>query len=224
MDRESKIESAPHSEEWDLFWKHEKGGSWAGKWLMRLRERKWVQTFVGLALKHSTRGRVLEAGCGSALPSIILASQRGDEVYAVDTSTVALEVARDCAASHGVAIHAERMSIFDLKYPDNSFSLVWNSGTLEHFEDPRPALAEMKRVGGTVIAIVPAKCLAFTLLLMIARLLPRNIRTLVTDEGKEKFYTRAEVERIFQELFVKSSVERIRCLGVFAYHAAVGRK
>jgi ubiquinone/menaquinone biosynthesis C-methylase UbiE len=105
------------------------------------------------------------------------------------------------------------MNILDLEYPNDFFTLVWNSGTLEHFEDPRPVLSEMKRVGGTVIAIVPAKCIAFTLLLMVARLLPRRIRTLVTDEGKEKFYTRAELERIFQDLFQESSVERVRCLG-----------
>jgi hypothetical protein len=59
---------------------------------------------------------------------------------------------------------------------------------------------------------------------MIARLLPPNIRTLFTDQGKEKFYTRAELQRIFQELFEESSVEQVRCLGIFSYHAAIGLK
>src|SRR3990172_3171755 len=110
MDVETEIDRASHSEQWDSFWNHEKGGSWAGKWLMRLREKKWVQTFVAVAERHTTRGRVLEAGCGSALPSIILAARRCDEVYAVDMSPVALEVAKECAASHGVSIHTEQMS------------------------------------------------------------------------------------------------------------------
>jgi SAM-dependent methyltransferase len=95
---------------------------------------------------------VLEAGCGTG-QTLALLSQR-HETTGLDISRAALNLAQSNCKNPVLG------SIFKIPFQDNTFDLVYNSGVIEHFEDPInvAAIREMARVtklAGRVIIIVP---------------------------------------------------------------------
>ena len=89
--------------------------------------------------------RTLEVGAGSARLSRFLAL-RGYLTYCLDYSTEALTYARthyEREEAQGVYVlgRAEH-----LPFDDNSFDVVFSTGLLEHFENPKPIILEMVRV------------------------------------------------------------------------------
>lgn len=104
---------------------------------------------------------VLEAGSGPAHDSLVFA-ENGADVTALDLSPNGLKAAERIYAEKNYRIHTTAGDLLNIPFPDNTFDLVWNAGTLEHFEpqDVQKAAAEMIRVtkpGGTVLVIVPNK-------------------------------------------------------------------
>ena len=145
-----------NSDEWELFWRERRETSW-GKLLFFIREKFLAGSFVKIAKKYTSSGIVLEAGCGSALSSILLGKKRGDKVLALDISQKALNIAQNLAKKYGVTIEAQQTDIYKIPLKDKVADLAWNVGTLEHFLEPFPILKEMSRVGKTVICIVPER-------------------------------------------------------------------
>ncbi|NOT00142.1 MAG: class I SAM-dependent methyltransferase [Phycisphaerales bacterium] len=87
--------------------------------------------------------RALEAGSGPGSSSSLLAA-RGDRVYAV-----CLDI------DHGALIEARRRDatlpvvvgdVLHMPFADGVFGLVFNSSTVEHLDEPRKAVVEMRRV------------------------------------------------------------------------------
>jgi SAM-dependent methyltransferase len=106
-------------------------------------------------------GRAVEIGCGSARLLARVGRATALELYAVDTSSAALEVARNTSRAIGIPIHCVESDARELVLESASFDLVLSGGLLEHFPDPRPVLAEMIRIlkpGGVFYAdVVPRK-------------------------------------------------------------------
>ncbi len=113
---------------------------------------KYLDFMQGIGESLAQGSTVLEAGCGTG-QTLALLSQR-HETMGLDISRAALDLAK------GNCKNPVLGSIFEIPFRDNTFDLVYNSGVIEHFEDPAnvAAIREMARVtkpSGTVIIIVP---------------------------------------------------------------------
>lgn len=102
---------------------------------------------------------ILESGSGPAHDSLVFA-EKGAKITAVDISKNAIENAKRIYSRLGYPIETFVADITRLPFENNSFDLVWNAGTLEHFEDAKldKAFKEMVRVtkeNGVLLVIVP---------------------------------------------------------------------
>lgn len=97
--------------------------------------------------------RALDVGCGEGYITKHL-SELNNKIYieGVDASEEILEIAREL--NQGVKF--SKGSIYNLKYGHNSFDLVLAIEILEHLEEPKKAIEELKRVSKKyVIVSVP---------------------------------------------------------------------
>ncbi|MGH7353482.1 MAG: class I SAM-dependent methyltransferase [Candidatus Rokuibacteriota bacterium] len=99
---------------------------------------------------------VLDVACGGGL--VVCAFARVvRHATGIDITPAMLDRARAHAAEAGLTNVAWRQGdVLPLPWPDASFSIVTSRFAFHHLEDPRAALAEMRRVcvpGGTVMVI-----------------------------------------------------------------------
>jgi ubiquinone/menaquinone biosynthesis C-methylase UbiE len=103
--------------------------------------------------------RVLDLGCGAGRHIVYLA-QRGFEVYGLDSSDEALDMAREALAKVGLRAQLTTASMFDkLPYPDGFFDAIVCTKALNHgtIESIRKTILEMERVldlGGMLFLVV----------------------------------------------------------------------
>jgi SAM-dependent methyltransferase len=98
--------------------------------------------------------RVLDVGCNSGGLGRRLIAEKGCEMYGVDISAKLVERARE----KGYEAYAGPAE--ELRYEDEFFDVVVVSEILEHVHDPRPVLAEARRVlrpGGMLLGDVPTE-------------------------------------------------------------------
>jgi SAM-dependent methyltransferase len=153
--------------------------------------------FLGDRLPRA--GRAVEIGCGSArlLARVCRAAPLAG--HAVDPSPEAIRLAAGTSAALAAPMTRLRGDALALPFRSASFDLVLSGGLLEHFEDPRPVLAEMVRIlrpGGTFYAdVVPRKLSLYRL-----RELPAMLRGSFSIAGVHEssfgpgFYRRALAE------------------------------
>jgi ubiquinone/menaquinone biosynthesis C-methylase UbiE len=141
---------------WDTVWsKQQVRQSALHSLIYFLREHYFSLTFARFARKR-IKGLILEVGCGTAQCSLKILT-KGTNIIGADFSASALQLAKDYSSGNK-AIKFIVTDAFNLPFDENTFDAVWSVGLLEHFEDPRLALTEMRRVikpEGKVIAIVP---------------------------------------------------------------------
>ena len=119
------------------------------RWLHAER-RAWIER----ALREAQGRTALEVGPGSGVYLPVLV-ERFEEVTAVDVEEAFLERAR---AMPGVRVVRDDIARSSL--PAGSFDVVLCSEVIEHLEDPRPALAGLRRLlapGGTLIVSTPLR-------------------------------------------------------------------
>jgi demethylmenaquinone methyltransferase/2-methoxy-6-polyprenyl-1,4-benzoquinol methylase len=100
--------------------------------------------------------RVLDVGCGTGFATTALL-ERTEHVYGLDQSPHQLERAYEKFGRRGpVRFHlgdAER-----LPFADDTFDVVWSSGSIEYWPNPVATLRELRRVcvpGGQVLVVGP---------------------------------------------------------------------
>ena len=101
-------------------------------------------------LAPGTGSRVLDAGCGTAGFTELLAESVGDGVHvdAADTSKHLLEYNRSRFADDpiGKRIRFHEAPIQDLPFEDGAFNLVWSSRAVHHLADQLTGVRELARV------------------------------------------------------------------------------
>lgn len=95
-------------------------------------------------LKASPGKRLLDIGCGEG-HLLRLGRKLGLIPFGVDLSLVGAQTAKEIAGANVIALAAGEQ----LPFSKNSFDLVTNIGSLEHFLDPSMGLREMRRVMAT---------------------------------------------------------------------------
>lgn len=96
--------------------------------------------------KPAAGASCLELGSGRGTTSMYLTA-RGCKATMLDLSTAGFEVARTNFAAHGLKLPTMvQADARQTNLPSASFDCVFSIGLLEHFEDPRPVLAETARL------------------------------------------------------------------------------
>ena len=131
----------------------------------RARARKFYTAAEGarrhyeeLVRARGDEADVLECGCGPGGAARLLRSS-AESIVAIDISEVAIEMAREWAASSAgsAEVRFEQMNAEAMSFPDESFDLVCGSGILHHLSIPA-AVAEVHRVlkpGGSAVFFEP---------------------------------------------------------------------
>jgi SAM-dependent methyltransferase len=119
-------------------------------WWYRGRRRLLDRVISRLPLPPGTR--ILDAGCGSGRNMVELS--RYGAVTGVELSPVSVAAARERRVGEVVA-----GSIVDMPLASEAFDLAVCLDVIEHLDDDRPALRELRRVvapGGALLVTVPA--------------------------------------------------------------------
>ncbi|WP_122087963.1 methyltransferase domain-containing protein [Halalkalicoccus subterraneus] len=119
----------------------------------------WNEAMRGQALSMldiDETDRVLDVGCGTGFATEGLLGY-SDDVHGLDQSPHQLEKAWAKLGKHDPVTFylgdAER-----LPFADDSFDVVWSSGSIEYWPDPVATLAEIRRItkpGGQVLIVGP---------------------------------------------------------------------
>jgi ubiquinone/menaquinone biosynthesis C-methylase UbiE len=112
--------------------------------------RSIVRELLALAVPGGRLGRVLDVGCGTGALLDDL-TPRAAEVWGVDIAEEALAFCR--ARGHENLVRADATH---LDFPDQRFDVITAIGVIEHLEDDRAFLREMRRLlvpGGSLILL-----------------------------------------------------------------------
>jgi demethylmenaquinone methyltransferase/2-methoxy-6-polyprenyl-1,4-benzoquinol methylase len=99
---------------------------------------------------------VLDIGCGTGFATEGLLSKT-EHVYGLDQSADQLEKAYAKFGTRG-PVRFHRGDAERLPFADDSFDVVWSSGSIEYWPNPVDALRELRRVtkpGGQVLVVGP---------------------------------------------------------------------
>jgi SAM-dependent methyltransferase len=114
-----------------------------------------TRLLVRLAGVLPARPRAVDIGCGGGRASLLLATEAGAEVVAVDTHEPFLEQLRTAAARDGLAdrVRAVAAPMEDLPLPDSSADLVWAEGSayVMGFDEALAAWRRLLVPSGTLV-------------------------------------------------------------------------
>ncbi|HST54710.1 MAG TPA: class I SAM-dependent methyltransferase [Solirubrobacteraceae bacterium] len=116
------------------------------------RGRRSVLDVVVRRIGVAPGARILDAGCGSGRNMVELG--RFGTVTGIELSETSVELARERGAGEVV-----QGSLLEMVFADDSFELAASLDVIEHLEDDRKALRELRRVvvpGGALLIMVPA--------------------------------------------------------------------
>jgi len=104
------------------------------------------------------KGKILEAGCGTALLSLLLADS-GFDVTAMDLTDEVIEYAKKRFCLNGIKLNYKRGDILKLGsfFEEKEFDTICHSGVLEHFSDDEiiRSLKEHKKISKKVVFNIP---------------------------------------------------------------------
>jgi len=76
--------------------------------------------------------RILDIGCGSGVPTMELAKLSDGEIIGIDIDQELLDRLRKKIEQAGLTnrVKAIKCSLLDIKFPDNSFDIIWAEGSI----------------------------------------------------------------------------------------------
>ncbi len=94
--------------------------------------------------------KILDVGCGEGFTIVTFARNKiGKKYEGIDNSKTAINLGKKMYPDLAIKIG----DIYNMDYKDNTFDLLLCTEVLEHLEDPKKALAELRRVTGKYLAI-----------------------------------------------------------------------
>lgn len=122
--------------------------------------------------------KVLDYGCGDGDSSLELIKMGAAEVVGIDISDVSVENAKRKASKEGLNERTQFyvMDAEDMKFEDNSFDVIYESGVLHHL-DLQKAYAELSRVLRSDGAIICNEALGHNPLIQYYREKTPHLRT-----------------------------------------------
>ena len=116
------------------------------------------RSFEAMALKEGSS--VLDAGCGIGLDTCRMGARTGKsgKVIGLDSNESMVSFAEKNRPPNLENVSFIRGDLLTLNFPDNFFDAIHIERTLEHLEDPKPALKNLFRVlkqGGTIVIVEP---------------------------------------------------------------------
>jgi len=83
-------------------------------------------------LPKMEKPRILDIGCGSGVPTMELAKLSDGEVIGIDIDQELLDILRKKIEQEGLTnrVKAIKCSLLDIKFPDNSFDIIWAEGSI----------------------------------------------------------------------------------------------
>lgn len=102
------------------------------------------------------KGKILEAGCGTAYTTHVIANLRRDvQILGTDFSKGSLEFASNFTKQNNYQnITFQYMDLRNIDLPEKSFDMIICSGVLHHIENPRPIftnICKLLKKNGTII-------------------------------------------------------------------------
>lgn len=177
---------------WDAIYSGDK--SVLKRWWNRLTRRNLQARFEFTirAGEPWTEKRVLDVGCGSGRYEIALAQCGVREVVGLDVSSEMITLAEQLARDAGAAERCRFIQGDVLGFGDaEGFDVVIANGFFDYVLDPAPVIAKLRGLTrGPVIASFPAR-LAFRS--------PFRWTWLALHGCPLRFYSRAEVRRLFEQ-------------------------
>jgi len=130
--------------------------------------------------------RVLDVGCGTGFATEGIL-QHTENVHGLDQSVHQLQKAWDKLGKHD-PVSFYRGDAERLPFEDDSFDVVWSSGSIEYWPNPVAALRDMRRVvkpGGQVLVVGPNN--------------PKSTVMQKVADAIMLFYDAEEADRMFRE-------------------------
>jgi ubiquinone/menaquinone biosynthesis C-methylase UbiE len=100
-----------------------------------------------LRLPRLEKPRILDIGCGSGVPTIELAKLSGGEVTGIDIDQSCIDEFNRKIKEEELSnrVKAINLSLFEMKFPDETFNVVWSEGVIGTIEFER-SLKEWRRL------------------------------------------------------------------------------
>jgi ubiquinone/menaquinone biosynthesis C-methylase UbiE len=141
--------------------------------------------------------QVLDVGCGTGFATEGLLRET-EHVHGLDQSAHQLSKAYEKFGKHG-PVRFYRGDAERLPFADDTFDVVWSSGSIEYWPNPVEALSELRRVakpGGQVLVVGPDY--------------PNNTVFQKVADTIMLFYDEAEADRMFTEAGFESFEHHIQ--------------
>ena len=83
-------------------------------------------------LPKMEKPRILDIGCGSGVPTMELARLSDGELIGIDIDQELLDILSKKIEEEGLTnrVKAIKCSLLDIKFPDNSFDIIWAEGSI----------------------------------------------------------------------------------------------
>jgi len=108
-----------------------------------------------LRLPHQERPQILDIGCGSGIPTIELAKLSNGAVTGIDIDQSCIDEFNRKIKEENLAsrVEAIKLSLFEMKFPDETFDIVWSEGVIKPigFEASLKAWRRLLKNGGYLV-------------------------------------------------------------------------
>lgn len=152
---------------------------------------------IMLSFLPTTCARLLDVGCGGGDFGALVKAEKNAEVWGVDLSSHAIELARgklDYALLGGF--------LDDLPLPDHYFDVITFNDSLEHFPDPLPALELCKQKlapNGRLVCSLPNVRYFDNVIHFLIDKDWRYTDSGILDYTHLRFFTKKSMLRLFEE-------------------------